>query len=200
MEKPAPANYEIHDLLRRRWSPRAFAERPVEREKIHSLLEAARWAPSSFNQQPWYFIVATREEPEEFEKMLGALVERNREWAGKAPVLLLAAAKLNFDQTGKPNRHAYHDVGLAMGSLAVEAVALGLFAHMMAGILPEKARELYSVPEGYEVITGAAIGYPGEAAELPESFRAAELAERKRKPLESFVFSGTWGQASPLTK
>src|SRR6266702_6198279 len=126
MEKLAETQYPIHDLLRRRWSPRAFSDRRVEPDKLRSLWEAARWAASSFNEQPWSFIVATRQKQEEHARLLSCLVEKNQQWARLAPVLMVSVAKLKFEKTGKPNRHAFHDVGLAMGNLLVEATALGL--------------------------------------------------------------------------
>ena len=196
MEKRAEAGHPIHELLARRWSPHAFAERTVEREKLASLLEAARWAPSSYNEQPWAFIVATKDEPEEYARLLGCLVEGNQAWAKSAPVLMLSVAKLNFDRGGKPNAHAWHDVGLAAMSLVVQATSLGLWVHQMAGIEPEKARELYGIPEGWQPVAGLALGYYGDASSLPDRLRQRETAPRSRKPLESFVFSAGWGKAS----
>lgn len=198
MEKPAPADYPINDLLRRRWSPRAFADQMIEPGKLRSLFEAARWAPSSFNEQPWAFIVATSQNPQEHALLLSCLIEGNQRWAQQAPVLMVSVAKLNFEQTGKPNRHAFHDVGLAMGSLLVEATELGLVVHQMAGFFPEKVREIYGVPEGFEPLTAIAVGYPGEVGQLPERLRERELAPRSRKPIESFVFQGRWSEPSPL--
>src|SRR5260370_15292830 len=148
MEKPAETQYPIEEILRRRWSPRAFSARPVEPEKLQSLFEAARWAASSFNEQPWNFIVATKQNPEEHEHLLSCLVEGNQRWARAAPVLMVSVATLNFDKTGKPNRHAVHDVGLAVQNLIIEATALGLFVHQMAGFSPQKVREIYGVAGG----------------------------------------------------
>jgi nitroreductase len=198
MEKPAETDYPIEEILRRRWSPRAFSGRMVEPEKLRSLWEAARWAPSSFNEQPWHFIVATKDDDANYEKLLSCLAERNQQWARLAPVLMFSVAKLNFEKTGRPNRHAFHDVGLAVGNLLVQATALGLFVHQMAGFSPEKVRELFGVPEGYEAVAGIAVGYPGEVDVLPEAFRAQELAIRRRKPISSFVFNGRWGEPSFL--
>src|SRR5215208_4639816 len=112
MERLRDAAHPIHDLLRRRWSPRAFADRPVEREKLLSVMEAARWAPSSFNEQPWSFLVATKDRPDEHARMLECLAEKNQTWAKAAPVLMISVASLHFARNGKPNRHALHDVGL----------------------------------------------------------------------------------------
>ena len=198
MEKPAETQYPIHELLRRRWSPRAFSDRRVDPAIMRSLLEAARWAPSSYNEQPWSFIVATRDDPVEFGRLLSCLVEGNIQWAQHAPVLMVSVARLSFEDDGKPNRHAFHDVGLAVANLIVQATALGLVVHQMAGIFPDKIRELYGIPEGYEAVAGIALGYPGDPQSLPEGLRKRELAPRERKPLTEFVFSGSWGQTSPL--
>lgn len=193
MEKLADTSFPIHDLLSQRWSPRAFTEQPVEPEKIQSLLEAARWASSCFNEQPWRFMVATVNQPTEHDKLLNCLVEGNQVWAKRAPLLLLTFAKMHFDRNGQPNRHAYHDVGLAIGNLVVQATALGLFVHQMAGILPDVIREEYSIPSGYDPVTALAIGYQGDLQTLPDELRAHEQAPRSRKVLQEFVFSGTWG-------
>lgn len=198
MEKPAQTDYPIEDILKRRWSPRAFSDQFVEPEKLRSLFEAARWAPSSFNEQPWYFIVATKQKMDEHARLLSCLVEKNQQWARLAPVLMVSVAKLNFEKTGKPNRHAFHDVGLAMGNMLVQATALGLFVHQMAGIFPEKVRELYSVPDGFDAVAGIALGYPAEVEVLPEPFREQELRPRRRNPITDFVFQGNWGDTSPI--
>lgn len=195
MRKPAPTAVPIHELVRERWSPVAFADRTVEKEKLLALLEAARWAPSSFNEQPWAFLVATKENQTEFQRLLGCLVEGNQAWAQYAPVLMISLAKLHFAHNGKPNRHAFHDVGLAAENLALQAVALGLQAHQMAGIEVEKIREHYAVPEGWEPVAGIAIGYPAEEfSHLPETLQQRQRAARSRKPLMEFVFSSRFGE------
>lgn len=193
---PAPTTAPIHDLLRHRWSPRAFDPRPVEPEKLRSLFEAARWAASSFNAQPWFFIVGTKDDPKTYQLILDSFIEFNQGWAKGAPVLALSVAGLKFAQNGNPNRHAFHDVGQAAANLSIEATALGLMVHQMAGIDPEKARANFGIPEGYEAVAGIAIGYPGDPESLPDPLRARETAPRERKPLESFVFSGKWGEPS----
>lgn len=195
MEKPADTHFPIHDLLSRRWSPRAFAERPVEPEKIQRVLEAARWAPSCFNEQPWVFIIATADQPAEHKKLLSCLVEGNQVWAKRAPLLIITVAKQLFDHNGQPNRHAFHDVGLAVGNLVVQATALDLVIHQMAGILPDTIRTSFSVPSGYEPVTGLAIGYSGDPQALPAEVRERENAPRSRKTLQEFVFSKTWGES-----
>jgi nitroreductase len=198
MEKPAHTTYPIEELLKRRWSPRAFADRPVEPEKLLSLWEAARWAASTANQQPWYFIVATKADGAEYARLLSCLRENNQQWASRAPVLMVSVAKLAFDANGQPNRHAFHDVGLAVANLILQATALGLGVHQMAGIYPDRVRELYGVPDGFEPVAGIVLGYPGDPAALPEDLRQRELAPRVRKSLESFVFQSAWGQTAPL--
>jgi nitroreductase len=198
MEKPAETQYPIEEILRRRWSPRSFSERLVEPEKLQSLFEAARWAASSFNEQPWNFIVATKQKPEEHARLLGCLVEGNQPWARAAPVLMVSVAKLNFDKTGKPNRHAFHDVGLAVQNMIVQATALGLCVHQMAGFSSEKVRETYGVPDGFDPVAAIAIGYGQAEDELPEAFREFDLGARRRKPVSSFVFQDHWGEVSPL--
>jgi nitroreductase len=200
LKKPAETSTPIHDIIRNRWSPRAFASRPVEAEKLRSLFEAARWAASSFNAQPWHFIVATRDDPENFRKVLDCFVEFNQGWAKDAPVLVLSVAALKMDQSKDPNRHAFHDVGQAAANLALQATAIGLEIHQMAGILPDKARQIFGIPEGYEAVAGIAIGYPGDPAALPAQLKEREIAPRTRKPLDSFVFTGKWGQVAPIAR
>lgn len=193
MEKPARNDYPIHELLARRWSPRAFSDRPVPAESACSLLEAARWAPSCFNEQPWSFIVATKDDPEAFSKLLGCLREKNQAWACRAGMLLVGVAKAAFDHNGKPNRHAAHDVGLAVENLMLQAVSMGLFAHPMAGFDSAKVRETYGVPEGHDPLVAVAVGYPGDPLDLPDEQKENELAPRVRKPLGQIAFGPSWG-------
>ena len=200
MERLRDAAHPIHDLLRRRWSPRAFADRPVEREKLLSVLEAARWAPSSNNEQPWHYLVATREEPEEFGRLLACLVEKNQSWAKHAPVLMLSVASTVFTRNGKPNRHALHDTGQAVAGLTVQATALGLYVHQMAGLSGEKARETYRLPENVEPVAAFALGYLGDPSTLPPDLREREAVLSSRKPVGEFVFTGAWGQGAEWAK
>ncbi|MBI3292711.1 MAG: nitroreductase family protein [Elusimicrobia bacterium] len=196
MIKRASNDHPIHELLAKRWSPYAFDGRPVPKADLLSLFEAARWAASSYNEQPWSYIVATKEEPAEFEKLLSCLVEGNQGWAKAAPVLAIGVASLHFKLNGKPNKAAIHDLGLAACSLTFEATARGLAVHQMIGILPERARELYAIPQGYEAVTGIAIGYAGDPNQLPDHLKQRDLAPRTRKPLGDFLFGGTWGSPS----
>ncbi len=197
-DKKASIDYPIHELLAERWSPYGFEDRPVAQADLRSLFEAARWAASSYNEQPWNFFVATKENPEEFARLLSCLVEANQEWAKAAPVLVLGVVSLNFSRNNKDNRAAVHDLGLAAGNLVVEATARGLCVHQMIGILPDKAREVYQIPEHYEAWTAMAIGYKADPAKLPDALKERDLTPRQRKPLSQFVFTGKWGQPSPL--
>ena len=198
MHKPAATDVTLHELIRNRWSPRAFAEKLVPPEVLRSLFEAARWAPSSNNEQPWAYLVATKDNPENFAKMLGVLVEFNANWAKHAPVLALSVAHLKTQRDGKPNRVALHDVGSASAQLTFEANARGLQVHQMAGFDAEKARETFAIPPDWEPVAALAIGYPGDPESLPEKLRDRELAPRTRKPAGEFVMSGSWGHTAPF--
>jgi nitroreductase len=200
MSKSAATDHPVHELIAARWSPYSFAGRPVSRQDLLSLLEAARWAASSYNEQPWSYLVATREDAEEYAKLLSCLVEGNRAWAKAAPVLALGCTSLNFTRDGRPNAAAVHDLGLASANLVLEATARGLAVHQMIGILPERARELYAIPAGVQPLTGLAIGYAGDPAALPENLRARDAARRPRKPLSAFIFAGKWGTTSPVVR
>jgi len=194
-EMLAATDYPIAELMRRRWSPRAFAEgRPVERDKILTLLEAARWAPSCFNDQPRHFLVFDGADPEALEKARGCLSPGNA-WATKAPVLMLSVARETFEHNGAPNRWGQHDTGLASENLLLEAVELGLAAHPMGGFDADRARGEFGIPDGFTPMSMIAIGYPyrGKVDDLGEKLRAKELAPRKRKPISEIAFFGGWG-------
>jgi nitroreductase len=194
MKKTAPTDHEVHDLIRDRWSPRAFSSKPVGDRELRSMLESARWAPSCFNEQPWRFLVARQEDEAEFGRLLSCLTEKNQRWAKNAPLLMLSVASKQFERSGKPNRHALHDVGLAAAQLTLQATALGLRVHQMAGFSQERARELYAIPEDFEPVAAIAIGYPGDPKDLSEDLRERELSGRSRHPQDEFVFAGTWGK------
>jgi len=198
MEKPAETAYPIHELLRQRWSPRAFAEKVVETDTLRSLFEAARWAPSSDNEQPWQFVAATKHNPSEYDRLFQCLKEGNKKWAHLAPVLMLSIARLNWEEDGTPNRHAFHDTGMAVFSMVVQATALGLMVHQMAGFDVEKARTDLKIPSGHEPVAMIAIGYPGDPDLLPDRLKQRELLPRERKPIAEFVFSGEWGTPAPF--
>jgi nitroreductase len=180
------------------FSAYAFADRPVSHDDLRSLFEAARWAASSYNEQPWRFIVAMTEDSEAFERLLSCLVEGNQAWAKSAPVLVIGCTSLNFERNNQPNTAAFHDLGLASANLTFEATARGLFVHQMIGILPDRVRELYRVPEGVLPLTALAIGYLSDPSVVPQKYRARDLAPRTRKRLAEFVFAGEWGSTSRL--
>jgi nitroreductase len=181
---------ELHEVIRSRWSPREFSSRPVEPEKLHSLFEAARWAASCFNEQPWRFILATKAEAEQFQKVLGLLMEKNQQWAKSAYAIGFSTGKKTFTHNGVPNRFALHDTGAATANLATEATALGLRAHFMGGFDAARARAEFHVPDDFEVGAAFAIGYIDEVATMPGA--------RTRKALEEVVFTGDWGIPAAL--
>ena len=194
MSRLAPADFPIHDLLAKRWSPRAFSDKPIDKATIRRLLEAARWSPSSYGEQPWAFFVATKDQAEDYAKLLSCMVEFNQGWAKSAPLLVIPVAHLTLERNGQPNLHAYHDVGLAVAHLTFQATAEGLFVHQMAGIKPPHARTVLGIPDGWDPVTAVAIGYLGDPASLPAELAKRELAERTRKPQSSFVFGSVWGK------
>jgi nitroreductase len=198
MKNLAPAEFPIHELIATRWSPRAFADKDVAPESLRSLFEAARWAPSSSNEQPWRFIVATRNDKENFDRALQPLVEFNVNWAKHAAVLGFAICELAFAKNNAANRNAQYDTGAAMALLCIEATARGLFVHQMAGFDPETAREVFNIPAGFEAMAAFAIGYPGDPASLPQPLRDRELAPRSRKPIREFVMTSQWAQPAPF--
>jgi nitroreductase len=198
MQKPAPSDFPVHPLIRERWSPRAFADKPVPPEVLRSLFEAARWAPSSNNEQPWAYIVSAKDDTANFAKVLGTLVEFNANWAKNASVLAIAVAKLTFSKNNAPNRMAHYDTGAASALLSVQATAQGLAVHQMAGFDPEKARQAFAIPSNWEAVAALAIGYPGDPDSLPQSLKDRELAPRIRKAISEFVMTGSWGHIAPF--
>lgn len=192
-EVTAGYDQAVKELLERRRSPYAFSPRSVEPEKLRAVFEAARSAPSSYNEQPWRFIIATRDDPEAYQRLLSVLVDANRQWAKNAPVLMVSVAKLDF-ANGNPNRHAFHDVGQAAAYLTIQATALGLMVHQMGGFDAAEARELLRIPAGYEAVAAIALGYPGDPEDLPEPMRSRENGPRRRKPLAELVFEGSWNR------
>jgi nitroreductase len=196
MQNPAPTAIPLHDIVKHRWSPRAFSDNNVNPEILRSLFEAARWAPSSSNMQPWAYIVGTRNEKDEYAKVLSTLVEFNQGWAKNAPVLALSVAQTRNPKDGAPNKWAFHDVGSASAQLTFEANSHGLLVHQMAGLDANKAREVFTIPPDWEAVAALAIGYPGDPQSLPEKLRQRELAPRRRKPLSEFVMTGRWGHTA----
>lgn len=189
----AETNYPVHDLIAQRWSPYAYSDKAVSDDDLRSLFEAARWAPSCYNEQPWGFIVARSEDGELFAKVLSCLVEANQVWAKHTPVLALGMASTKFARNDRPNRHAFHDLGLAAANLCIEATARGLVVHQMAGIEPAKAKQLFNVPDSWEVVTGIAIGYLAENGSISDEIKQRDAARRGRKEIGEFVFGPAFG-------
>ena len=185
--------YPILPLLTQRRSPRAYTDQPVAAEVIQQLFTAAGSAASCFGEQPWRFIVGSKEtSPEAFQKILGTLAEFNQTWVKNASVLVLSLGKKTFSHDGNPNTWIKHDVGQAVATLAIQAVELGVQIHQMAGFSAEAARAAFQVPDEYEVVSVFTIGYPGNVEALPEQLQQRELAPRVRKPLAEFMFEGGW--------
>jgi nitroreductase len=198
MQRPAPTEVPLHSIVRHRWSPRSYSDKLVPPEVLRSLFEAARWAPSSSNLQPWTYIVATKDDPENFAKMVSTLVEFNAGWAKGAPVLVLSVAQTKMPKDASPNRWAMHDVGSASAQLTFEANSNGLLVHQMAGFDSQKACQVFNIPQDWEPVAVMTIGYPGDPHSLPEKLRDRELAPRTRKPVSEFVMTGSWGHTAPF--
>jgi nitroreductase len=197
--KLATTDHPVHELIASRFSPYSFADRVVSKEDLRSIFEAARWAASSYNEQPWSYIVATKDDATEYERLLSCLVEPNQEWAKAAPVLALGVVRTRFTRNDKPNAAALHDLGAASAQLTFEATARGLSVHQMIGIVPERARELYGIPDHSEALTGLAIGFASEAGDAPDSYAQRDEAPRARKSLEELVFIGRYASnANPF--
>jgi len=184
----------IHEIIASRWSPRAIdPDRPVSRDQITALLEAARWAPSCFGDEPWRFLVFDRASaPEDWDRAFACLAEGNQAWVRNAPLLLAAVAGSHFRHNGKPNRWAQYDTGAASENLCLQAVALGLVAHQMGGFDGGRLAETFGIPDEYTPMAMIAIGHPGNPDALPEPLREKELAPRQRQPLGEIAFAGLW--------
>jgi len=194
MNKNATTSYPLHSLIRRRWSPRSFEDRSVERAKLIQILEAARWAPSWRNDQPWRFIVATKDDPEEYRRLFDCLKPGNQRWAGLAPVLMIVVAKKGYDHGPQHNPVTLYDTGQAVAQLAIEALSEGLYLHQMGGVHLERICETYFIPAAYQPVVAVAIGYLGQPIGLPLDLQQKEQAPRTRLPLSEIAFSGTWGR------
>ena len=197
MPKHTPVAFPISELIARRWSPVSFDPRPVERDKLQSMFEAARWAPSSRNEQPWRYVVGVRGADETFDVLAACLTGRNREWAPLAPVLVLAVAVTVFG-SGRPHPHALHDTGLATENLLLQAFACGLHCHPMGGFDAEQARTLLGIPDDCRPTTMIAVGYLGDGERLSDALKGKDAQARDRRPLTATVYGRAWGEAHPL--
>lgn len=178
---------QLHPLLQQRWSPRAFVPgKPLSAEQIRLLFEAARWAPSSWNEQPWRYWYAAWGEPG-FDDLLDVLVEANRRWARHASLLILSAAAMRFRRNGKPNKHAWYDTGQANFALTMQATAMGLYVHQMGGFSADKAKTLLALPDDIEPVVMIAVGYKGDPDTLDPDLRAQETPHKERLPLDELV-------------
>ncbi|MBK8752509.1 MAG: nitroreductase family protein [Candidatus Competibacteraceae bacterium] len=201
LEKPAVTQVVIADLIARRWSPRAMnPDQPVSREQLLALLEAARWAPSCFGDQPWRYLVWDRfRNAAAWQQAFECLAEGNQDWVKNASLLLLSVAAPNFGHNGKPNRWAQHDTGAASENLCLQAAALGLVAHQMGGFDPESAKTRFNIPADHVCMAMIAVGHPAPAEVLPGVLREREQAPRERKPLAKIVFEDGWNQSLQQT-
>ena len=197
MIKEATNIYPLHDLLKRRWSPRAFSDLPVEKEKIRSLFEAARWSPSAGNLQPWSFLLGFKGD-ETYNRIFETLDAGNKKWVNRCPVLIMSVGKKLIKDTNERHPHFKYDVGQSVAHLTFQAMELGLMVHQMSGFDAHSASETFNIPEKYEALTVIAIGYIGMVDLLPEDLRKRELAARTRHDFRDFVFAGTFGTASAV--
>ena len=194
--KPAVTGVKIHNIIEERWSPRAFdPDKRLSHDDLLALLEAARWAPSSSNDQPWRFVVCDKATDDSgWQNALAVVVEKNRLWAKNAPVLILAVAMENFNHNGQSNRWAMYDTGAASVSLCLQATAMGLVVHQMGGFDAEKAREVFNLPGDCKPMAMLAVGYQADVDVLDDAFKEAELAARSRTALNERFYAGQWGR------
>jgi nitroreductase len=195
--KVASSAVPINELIAQRWSPRAFdADKMLNEKEVMALIEAARWAPSCFGEEPWRFIVCDRaQDNAAWEKLFNGLAEKNQLWARNAPLLMLATSVPTFTHNGNPNRWDQYDTGAASENLCLQAAAMGMQAHQMGGFDADKLRAEFSIPGDVDVMAVIAVGYPGAVETLHEDFREAEFAERARKLIGERFFRGQWGAA-----
>ena len=192
MRPIAKPDYPILENIQKRRSPRAFSSELVSDKNLMSLFESARWAASSYNDQPWYFIITHKHE-ESYQKLLSTLDPFNRQWVKSAPILILTIVRTFFEKKKIENRHAMHDLGLAMGNFSIQATSLNLALHQMAGFDPKKAIKEFNIPSSYEPVTAVALGYIStDISLLSPDLQESELAIQKRKKLSEFVFKSKW--------
>ncbi|MGB3591381.1 MAG: nitroreductase family protein [Nonlabens sp.] len=195
--KSTPTDYEIIDVIKNRWSPRTFADTPISNQDLRVLFEAGRWAPSSYNMQPWSIVWGVKGS-EQYDRIFDCLDEFNQGWAKNAPVLLLGVMDKKTPE-GKDNFHALHDLGQFTANMAIQAQSMGIALHQMAGVDFDKARKEFKFPDNYHVATGIALGhYGGNVQEVPEGVRDAETAPRERKKQEEFTFNGNYVERAQL--
>lgn len=187
MQKSNQFEFPVAEIIEQRRSSRAYSSQPIESEKIYSLFEAARWAPSSMNEQPWAYLYATKDQPELWNKLVDTLNDSNRAWAKEAPLLILSMARKTHIRNGAMNVSARYDVGAANAFLSMQATQFGLNVHQMGGFDRQKTIESLNIPETHEPIVIMAIGYLGDAENLSENLKQREVAPRERYTQEFFV-------------
>lgn len=200
MNKTAKIVHGVMPAIEKRWSPLAFSDRPIEREKLLRIFEAGQWAPSSYNEQPWRFILGQKGKGTTWNKLLDTCSGWNQKWAREAPVLVLLSGKKRFTMKDMDNVAYAYDVGAVSAYMTMQLTEEGLFSHQMVGFSPEKAREIFGIPEGFDPLVVIAIGYLGDHDTLPEDMAARETQERTRKPLSTLIFDEAWGNPSELVK
>ncbi len=198
MSKLAKTSVEINHLLAKRWSPRAFKNEQIPDDSIIKMLEAARWAPSSMNDQPWKIIVGQNQD-KTYQKIFETLVEFNQQWAKNAPVLMLCCGN-KIRENNKPNAAYKYDVGQAIAHLSIQAMSEDIYVHQMGGFSKEKAAEIFQFPSNIEALSIVAIGYLGDPEILHPRMQVSEKEARERKPLKDFVFQNKFGETFNLIK
>ena len=193
--EPAKTRQPVMELIARRWSPKAFGPEVPSGNELASMFEAGRWAPSCFNNQPWRYLVTTRNDPGAFSRALACLTEKNASWVRNAPLLAFQVMRETFEYNGKPNPWSGFDCGLAMAQLIIQAEFMGWSVHVMAGFSRDRVRETFGVPEGFKPLVAFVIGREGDPHSLPPHFMEEETAPRERKELEETVFSDSWGKS-----
>jgi nitroreductase len=193
MERLLPTDIPLNPLLLRRYSPRAFSNSPVDKEILHRIFEAARWSASCNNEQPWRFIVGTKNNGNTYQKIYECLTDANKRWTIHAPVLILICAATSFSYKGRSNPWHMYDAGQSAVHITMQALYEGIQVHQMAGFDQQKATTTFAIPPEYVVASAMAMGYAGDPAMLENDLREKETAPRIRKPLNDMVFSGTWG-------
>ncbi len=197
MEKPAITDLKLHPILNTRWSPRSFTTQVPDKETLKRIFEAARWAPSSSNEQPWRFIVGIKGD-KTWDNVFETLVDFNQKWARLAPVLAISIGKKMSSKSNRPNKSFTYDVGQSLAYITFQAMQEDIYVHQMGGLDTEKAAELFNVPEDYQVITAFAMGYKGEPELLEDNFEEMEKAKRQRIELKEILFEGEFGNTSAI--
>jgi nitroreductase len=185
--KAASTQYHVTDLIKNRFSPRAFSDKAITLDDVNTVLEAASWAPSAMNEQPWRYHVALKSNQTGFQKLVDLLVPGNTPWAKNASALVLCTTKLTYSQNQQPNGSTFHDTGMANQNLLLQALSMDIYAHVMGGFDKEKSKQVFNISNDYQPICIIALGYLGNAETLTTGFKERELAARTRKPLAEVV-------------